>query len=160
MAARAFPVVLAPGQIVAGYSPIRSEFDPGPLMHALARHGVHLALPVVIARDQPLLFRSWSAGEPLARGQLGILEPPAEAPVVVPDILLVPLAAFDRAGHRIGYGAGHYDRTFDRLRAAKTIVAVGLAFSVQEVVQVPALPHDVRLDYIATEHQTIETRGH
>lgn len=160
VAARAFPIAVAPGQIVAGYSPIRSEFDPGPLMQALARQGARLALPVVIARDRPLLFREWSAGAPLVRGQLGILEPQAGALVVVPDMLLVPLAAFDRAGHRIGYGAGHYDRTFDQLRAVKTVIAVGLAFSVQEVAHVPALPHDVRLDYIATEHQTIDTRGH
>jgi len=159
VAARAFPVVLAPGQIVAGYSPIRSEFDPGPLMHALARHGVHLALPVVIARDQPLLFRSWSAGEPLARGQLGILEPPAEAPVVVPDILLVPLAAFDRLGHRIGYGAGHYDRTLAQLREWKAITAIGVAFAAQQVEAVPALLHDVALDYVLTETQMHDFRS-
>jgi len=93
------------------------------------------------------------------RGQLGILEPSAESPTVEPDIMLVPLAVFDRAGHRIGYGAGHYDRTFAQLHRVKTLVAVGLAFSVQQIREVPALPHDVRLDYIATEQETIETRS-
>jgi 5-formyltetrahydrofolate cyclo-ligase len=160
VAARAFPIDVMPGQIVAGYSPIRSEFDPFPLMHELAQRGARLALPVIVGRDQPLIFRSWSTGGPLVRGPLGILEPPMDAPVVVPDIVLVPLAAFDRAGHRIGYGAGHYDRTFERLRRSKTIVAVGLGFSVQQVGQVPALPHDAALDYIATEHHTFETRSH
>jgi 5-formyltetrahydrofolate cyclo-ligase len=160
VAARAFPVEAMSGQTVAGYSPIRSEFDPGPLMRALARRGADLALPVIVARDRPLLFRTWSPEATLVRGQLGILEPAADAPVVVPDILLVPLAAFDRAGHRIGYGAGHYDRTFAQLRRVKPILAVGLAFSVQQVALVPALPHDVRLDYIMTERDTIETRGH
>lgn len=160
VAARAFPLQVVPGQIVAGYSPIRSEFDPRPLMQALARRGARLALPVIVARDQPLLFRLWSPDTAMVRGQLGIFEPAADAPVVVPDIMLVPLAAFDRSGHRIGYGAGHYDRTFEQLRRMRTIAAVGLAFSVQEVVLVPALPHDERLDYIVTEHETIETRGH
>ncbi len=129
-------------------------------MEALARRGARLALPVIVARDQPLLFRIWSPSTAMVRGQMGIFEPAADAPVVVPDIMLVPLAAFDRTGHRIGYGAGHYDRTFEQLRRMKTIVAVGLAFSVQQVAAVPALPHDVRLDYIVTEHQTIDTRGH
>ncbi|WP_315835561.1 5-formyltetrahydrofolate cyclo-ligase [Bradyrhizobium prioriisuperbiae] len=160
VAARAFPLEVASGQAVAGYSPIRSEFDPRPLMEALARRGARLALPVIVARDQPLLFRIWSPSTAMVRGQMGIFEPAADAPVVVPDIMLVPLAAFDRTGHRIGYGAGHYDRTFEQLRRMKTIVAVGLAFSVQQVAAVPALPHDVRLDYIVTEHQTIDTRGH
>lgn len=160
VAARAFPVDVAPGQIIAGYSPIRSEFDPGRLMQALALRGARLALPVIVGRDQPLLFRAWSADATLVRGQLGILEPSADAPAVVPDIMLVPMAAFDHAGHRIGYGAGHYDRTFAQLRQAKAIVAVGLAFSVQQVALVPALPHDVSLDYIVTERDTIETRGH
>jgi 5-formyltetrahydrofolate cyclo-ligase len=159
IAARAFPVAVTPSQIVAGYSPIRSEIDPTALLRALARRGVRLALPVVVARDRPLIFRSWSLGMSLVRGQFGILEPPADAGVVDPDVVLVPLAAYDRAGHRIGYGAGHYDRTFVQLRKVKSIVAVGVACSVQEVDQVPALPHDMRLDYIATERETIETRS-
>jgi 5-formyltetrahydrofolate cyclo-ligase len=157
IAARAFPVDLLPVSIVAGYSPIRSEIDPLPLLQALARRGARLALPVVVARDRPLIFRSWSADTTLVRGYFGILEPPPDAAVLEPDVVLVPLAAFDRAGHRIGYGAGHYDRTFAQLRRSKSFVAVGMAFSVQEIPQVPALQHDAPLDYIATEHETIET---
>ena len=119
MAARGLPFEIAPGAVVAGYSPIRSEIDPLPLMRRLAAQGAQLALPVIVARDQPLMFRVWAPGNALRRGPLGILEPPFEAGEIIPDILLVPLAAFDRAGHRIGYGAGHYDRTLAQLRAVK-----------------------------------------
>ncbi|MET0879415.1 MAG: 5-formyltetrahydrofolate cyclo-ligase [Tardiphaga sp.] len=159
MAARAFPVPIPSGAIVAGYSPIRSELDPTPLMRALAAHGARLALPVIIARDAPLMFRVWSPADALVAGSMGILEPPPEAPQLMPDIVLVPLAAFDRAGHRIGYGAGHYDRTFEQLRAIRPFVAVGLAFDVQEIEVVPMQPHDVRLDYVLTETRTIDIRS-
>jgi 5-formyltetrahydrofolate cyclo-ligase len=159
IAARALPISVTPGQVIAGYAPIRSEIDPLPLMRVLVKQGGRLALPVVIARDQPLVFRSWSPDIPLVQGAFGIGEPSVDAPVLDPDIVLVPLAGFDRAGHRIGYGAGFYDRTLQRLRVTKPIVVVGLAFSVQEVDHVPALPHDMRLDYIATERETIEIRS-
>jgi 5-formyltetrahydrofolate cyclo-ligase len=110
-------------------------------------------------RDQPLIFRAWTAEAQLLRGQLGIMEPSPQSALVEPDIVLVPLAAFDRAGHRIGYGAGHYDRTLQQLRTSKTIVAIGLAFAVQEIETIPTLPHDVRLDYVLTEDRTIDFRS-
>lgn len=160
LAEQGLPFDLAPGEVVSGYMPIRSEIDPRPLMQALAGRGARLALPVVVARDQPLVFRQWMPQAPLIRGGLDILEPSAEAPACDPQIVLVPLAAFDRAGHRIGYGAGHYDRTLARLCSRGPVVTVGLAFSVQQVDRVPALPHDIALDYIATEHEIIETRSH
>jgi 5-formyltetrahydrofolate cyclo-ligase len=159
VAVRAFPVPITPGVIVAGYSPIRSELDPIPLMQALATQGARLALPVIVARDAPLVFRQWSPADALVAGALGILEPPPEAPPLLPDIVLVPLAAFDRSGHRIGYGAGHYDRTFEQLRASKPFVAVGLAFDVQEIAAIPMQPHDVALDYVLTETRTIDFRS-
>jgi len=154
-------VVLAPlfGSIIAGYSPIRSEIDPVPLMQSLATEGARLALPVIIARDEPLMFRVWDAANSLVAGSLGILEPPPEAPQLMPDILLVPLAAFDRAGHRIGYGAGHYDRTFAQLRAIKPFTAIGLAFDTQEIESIPMQPHDVALDYMLTETRVIDFRS-
>jgi 5-formyltetrahydrofolate cyclo-ligase len=158
IAAREFPVHITPGTIVSGYSPIRSEIDPIPLMRMLIAQGAQLALPVIIARDAPLLFRAWRPDDDLVRGPLGILEPAPESPELLPDIVLVPLAAFDRAGHRIGYGAGHYDRTFAQLRPNKTIIAVGVAFSVQEIAEVPIQPHDVALDYVLTEIQTFDFR--
>jgi 5-formyltetrahydrofolate cyclo-ligase len=160
IASRPFPVAVPADTIIAGYSPIRSEFDPLPLMRLLAEtHGARLALPVVVARDQPLVFRQWHPSDPLVAGSMGILEPPPGAPELLPDILLVPLAAFDRAGHRIGYGAGHYDRTFAQLRAIKPFIAIGLAFGTQEIPAVPAGPHDVALDYVLTETRTIDFRS-
>jgi 5-formyltetrahydrofolate cyclo-ligase len=159
VAMRGLPVALKRGAIVAGYSPIHSELDPTPLMKKLGAGGAQLALPVIVARDQPLLFRAWNPGDTLSRGQLGILEPSAGAPELQPEILLVPLAAFDRKGHRIGYGAGHYDRTFARLRAVKQVIAIGIAFAVQEIEIVPALPHDVGLDYVLTEDRTYDFRS-
>lgn len=159
LAATALPISVPPGAIVAGYSPIRSEMDPGPLMETFRLQGAGLALPVIVARDAPLLFRAWHAGAPLKKGALGILEPDAQAAEVEPDILLVPLAAFDRNGHRIGYGAGHYDRSLALLRRKKRCTAIGLAFSVQEVDSVPHDHHDQRLDYVLTEREIIHLRS-
>src|SRR5712671_1923981 len=151
IAARGLPIEIMPGAVVAGYSPIRSEIDPTPLLRKLAAPGVQLALPAIMAGNQPLKFRSWAFSDRLRRGRLGILEPPSDAAELVPDVLLVPLAAFDRLGHRIGYGAGHYDVTLAHLRKAKAITAIGLAFAVQESKAIPMQPHDVALDYVLTE---------
>src|SRR6266404_5751057 len=159
IALRGLPIEIMPGKVVAGYSPIRSEIDPAPLMQKLAARGMRLALPVIAARDSPLGFRLWAANDKLLRGPLGILEPSPDAAEIVPDIVLVPLAAFDRLGHRIGYGAGHYDRTLAQLRQLKAITAIGLAFATQEVEAVPALLHDVALDYVLTETQMLDFRS-
>ena len=159
IADRGLPIEIVPGAVVAGYSPIRSEIDPTPLLRKLAAQGARLTLPVITAGDQPLKFRSWAASDRLRRSRLGILEPPPDAAELVPDILLVPLAAFDRLGHRIGYGAGHYDRTLAQLRALKAITAIGLAFAAQEVEAVPALLHDAALDYVLTETQMLDFRS-
>jgi 5-formyltetrahydrofolate cyclo-ligase len=159
IALRGPPVEIMPGTVVAGYSPIRSEIDPTPLLRKLAVRGARLTLPAITAGDQPLKFRAWSPDDRLQRGRLGILEPSPDAKEVIPDILLVPLAAFDRSGHRIGYGAGHYDRTLEHLRKLKAITAIGVAFAVQEVEAVPALLHDVALDYVLTETQVLDFRS-
>ncbi|HEX7791699.1 MAG TPA: 5-formyltetrahydrofolate cyclo-ligase [Afipia sp.] len=159
IAAAALPVELPPDVIVAGYSPINSELDPFPLMRALAGKGAALALPVVIARDHALIFRAWEPDEGLVRGQYGIFQPSSDARDVDPDIVLVPLAAFDRAGHRIGYGRGYYDRTLQDLRAKKKITVIGVAFAVQEIEAVPRLPHDEQLDCVLTERELIDLRS-
>ena len=159
VATRGLPIEIARGTIVSGYSPIRSEIDPAPLLRALAAQGTQLALPAIMARGQSLAFRAWSPNDKLLLGPLGILEPSPAAIEVIPDIMLVPLAAFDRAGHRIGYGAGHYDYTLAHLRKLKHIIAIGLAFAAQEIVAVPALPHDVALDYVLTEKKAFEFRN-
>src|SRR5476649_1025105 len=159
IAARGLPVEIKRGAVVAGYSPIRSEIDPVALMRALAARGARLALPAVMARGKSLAFRAWAAGDRLMLGPLGILEPSPAAAELIPDIMLVPLAAFDRAGHRIGYGAGHYDFTLAHLRKVKAIVAMGNAFAVQEIKTVPMQPHDVALDYVLTEKRTFDFRS-
>lgn len=159
LAERPFPVAVPTGAVVSGYSPMRSEFNPLPLMRNLERAGARLALPVVQGRGQPLLMRAWAFGAPLGRGVWGIREPLPDAPEVYPDILLVPLAAFDRAGRRVGYGAGYYDRTIARLRAMKPVLALGLAFSVQEVPEVAVTDRDEPLDLVLTERETIDLRG-
>lgn len=159
LAKRGLPFELVPGSIVSGYAPIRSEIDPMPLMHRLAEQGARLALPCVTARGQALIFRLFHPNDRLMLGPLGIPEPSPAAVEVIPDIMLTPLAAFDRLGHRIGYGAGHYDFTFAHLRKTKHIVAIGLAFAAQQIEAVPALGHDVALDYVLTETEVFDFRS-
>ena len=159
MAKRGLPFEIEPGMVVSGYSPIRSEIDPAPLMRVLAGRGAKLALPAVLSRGKSLAFRAWSPDDRLMLGPLGILEPSPAAAELVPDVMLVPLAAFDCLGHRIGYGAGHYDYTFAHLRKAKPVIGVGLAFAVQEIKAVPALSHDVALDYVLTEKKVFDFRS-
>jgi 5-formyltetrahydrofolate cyclo-ligase len=158
IAARAFPVAVAPGTIVAGFMPMKSEINPLPLLRALADAGARLALPVVAGQGKPLIMRAWAFGEPLAAGVWGIREPEPAAPEVAPDILIVPLLAFDRAGQRVGYGAGYYDRTIAVLRARQPVLAIGLAFAAQEIAAVPATPHDAPLDLVLTEREVIDLR--
>jgi 5-formyltetrahydrofolate cyclo-ligase len=135
------------GAIIAGYWPMGDEMDPRPLMLALAARGHALALPVTPPRGQPLGFRAWAPGEGLRPGPMGTSEP-AKGALLRPDILLVPLLAFDRAGRRLGYGGGYYDRTLAALPGAK---AIGIAYAGQEMAEVPAGPQDFRLPLIATE---------
>ena len=133
---------------VAAYYPVRSEFDCMPLLRRVAAEGWILALPVM-AGPAPLQFREWTFGVPLERGPFGIPEP-VHSPHTVPDVLLVPLLAFDSRGYRLGYGGGHYDRTLAALRGAAGVAAIGLAFDAQEVAEVPVTPYDERLDWIFT----------
>ena len=159
IAARPFPLALKPGVVVSGFMPLKSEINPLPLMRKLAGGGASLALPAVAGRGKPLIMRAYAIGEPLAAGVWGIREPREDAAVVEPDILIVPLAAFDRKGNRIGYGAGYYDMTINRLRERKAVVAVGLAYAVQEVHEVPVTARDARLDLVLTEREAIDFRG-
>jgi 5-formyltetrahydrofolate cyclo-ligase len=135
------------GAIIAGYWPMGEEMDPRPLMLALAAGGHVLALPVTPPRGQPLAFRAWVPGAALSPGRMGTSEP-VGGDELRPDILLVPLLAFDRAGRRLGYGGGYYDRTLAALPGAK---AIGIAYAGQEMPEVPAGPQDFRLPLIATE---------
>ncbi len=139
-----------PGGPVAGYWPYKSEADPRPLMRRLADYGRTLALPVI--DDPNVIFRRWIEGVDLVDAGFGTLGPDASADEVRPAVLLVPLAAFDRRGARIGWGKGHYDRVIARLTAdGEPLLTIGIAFALQEVEAVPAEPHDRPLDWIATE---------
>jgi 5-formyltetrahydrofolate cyclo-ligase len=155
IALRPFPVAVPPGATVSGFMPLKSEINPIPLLRKLADAGAALALPVVAGKGRPLIMRAFAFGETLASGVWGIREPKPDALQVDPDILLVPLLAFDRRGHRIGYGAGYYDMTIAALRARKPIVAVGIAFAAQEITAVPDTPRDARLDLVLTEREDI-----
>jgi 5-formyltetrahydrofolate cyclo-ligase len=141
---------MPPHQAVAGFFPMRSEIDPRPLMQGLVGLGLSLALPCVTPRG--LVFRQWAYGDPLAKRRFGLSEPLDQAALVKPAAFIVPLAAFDRRGHRIGYGAGYYDRA---LAAHPEALAVGVAFAVQEVPFIPYEPHDVRLQHIVTEEGVV-----
>jgi 5-formyltetrahydrofolate cyclo-ligase len=158
IAARPLPVAVASGAIASGFSPLKSEINPVPLMRAFAAAGASLALPVVAGRGKPLIMRAWNFGEPLVAGVWGIREPPPSAPEVFPDILIVPLLAFDRTGHRIGYGAGYYDMTIARLRGVKPVIALGIAYAAQEIAEIPTTTRDARLDFVLTEREVIDFR--
>jgi 5-formyltetrahydrofolate cyclo-ligase len=159
IAVRKFPLAITSSTIVSGFMPLKSEINPLPLLQKLSEAGARLALPAIAGRGKPLIMRAWEFGAPLDRGQWGIREPKPDAPEVEPDILLVPLLAFDRAGYRIGYGAGYYDMTINRLRALKPVTAVGIAFAAQEVPKIPTTPRDERLDLVLTEREVIDLRG-
>jgi 5-formyltetrahydrofolate cyclo-ligase len=156
--AAAFPAGLipAPGAVVAGYQAFRGEIDPGPLMQRLAALGCALALPrtpakrPAVAGEGALSFHAWRIGALLVRSEWGVMEPPPEAPIVRPDLVLVPLVGFDRRGGRLGYGQGHYDRALAALKAQGAVRLVGLAFAEQEVAALPQEPFDQRLDWIIT----------
>jgi 5-formyltetrahydrofolate cyclo-ligase len=158
IAARQFPIAVTPGLIVSGFMPLKTEINPLPLLRTLAARDAQLALPVVAGKGQPLIMRAWTFGAPLASGVWGIREPKPDAPALAPDVLIVPLLAFDRAGHRVGYGAGYYDMTINALRARKPVLAIGIAFAAQEIEVVPATLRDARLDLVLTEREVIDLR--
>ena len=151
LASLAFPA----DSTVSGYWPLRDELDPRPILSALAARGQRLCLPVVVEAGAALVFRAWQPDAPLEAAAFGTQVPGPDRPVVVPDILLVPLLAFDRRGHRLGYGGGFYDRTLAGLRGHRAVVAVGLAFAAQEVAEVPVEAGDQALDRIVTEREVI-----
>ena len=146
------------GATVSGFWPIGDEFDPRPLMEALAARGHTLCLPVVVGKGRPLAFRAWAPGDPLERAGFDLSVPAWDAAPAIPRFLIVPLLAFDRRGYRLGYGGGFFDRTIAELRQrSKAIFAMGVGFALQEVPEVPALDYDQRLDAVATEAYLIET---
>ncbi len=145
---------LPSGGVAAAYWPIRREIGTRALFAALLEAGIPTALPVMHAPGQALEFKRWTLGDDLEHGPLSLQHPPPSAPTVRPGVVFAPLAAFDAQGGRIGYGAGNYDATLAQLRRGGGVVAVGLAYALQEVEAVPLEPHDQLLDFVITEERT------
>jgi 5-formyltetrahydrofolate cyclo-ligase len=134
---------------IGAYWPIKSEVDPRPILEGLVARGQIVALSQI--RHPYLSWRQWRPGDPMIHGGFGVQEPGPDAPEVFPRALLVPLAAFDRAGTRLGYGKGHFDRSIAALSDKHSVLTIGLAYSIQEIDAVPAEDHDQPLDLIVTE---------
>jgi 5-formyltetrahydrofolate cyclo-ligase len=143
---------------VSGFYPYQAEINALPLLARLVSEGWQTALPVVMAKGEPLTFRAWGPGEPTGRGIWDIHIPLESAAEVQPDVLLVPMLAFDRRGYRLGYGGGFYDRTLAELRKLKPVVAIGVAYAGQEMDEVPVASYDEPLDWILTERGVIEPK--
>jgi len=141
----------AGGEVIAGYWPVGSEIDPRPLMQACREAGHRLCLPVTCGADAPLQFRHYEPGDALSADMAGVAAPLPEAALLSPDIILLPLLAFDASGVRLGQGGGHYDRTLAALRVQAGPRAIGLAFGFQQLDKCPRAPHDQSLDDVLTE---------
>ncbi len=139
------------GSVVAGYWPIDTEIDVRPLLARLHERDVGCALPVVVGRDAPLLFRRWCPEDELEAGAHGTWHPRPSRETLRPRILFVPLLAFDRTGYRLGHGGGYYDRTLAALRAEGPTTAIGAAYAIQRADHVPRGPRDQPLDWVVTE---------
>lgn len=146
--------------VVAGYQPMGSEIDPSALLARFAAAGAQIVLPRTAPKGSglPLSFHLWSPGQSLVKSAFGVAEPSPEAVLLDPDLVIVPMLAFDGHGHRMGYGQGHYDRTLEALRTRYPLVAIGLAFEAQRVASVPREDHDQPLDGILTQTRYIDLR--
>ena len=137
------------GVPLAGYMPIRTEISPLPAMEEAAAHGP-VGVPVITGAGQPLKFSEWAPGCAMRDGPFGAQIPEIDR-FFEPEILIVPLVAFDRRGGRLGYGGGFYDRTLEQLRAKRATLAIGFAYAAQEADSLPLEPTDQALDMIVTE---------
>ena len=144
------------GARVSAYWPMRDELDSRPLLHALADGGAICALPVVVGRHRPLVFRRWKPGDALIEAAFGLCEPAKTAEPLIPAIVIAPLLAVDPAGRRLGYGGGYYDRTIAALGRAGEVVTVGIGYDVQIRPGVPAGPGDVRVDWVVSNERIID----
>ena len=141
--------------VVSLYWPMRDEIDVRNLIDSLAADGVRTALPVMVGMDVPLVFREWHTGDALVPGTFGVHEPAGDADILAPDIVVVPLLAFDAVGNRLGYGGGYYDRTLRSLRAGGDVIAVGVGYDEQEISSVPGHTGDEILDMIITDRRSL-----
>jgi len=146
--------------VISGFAAIRDEINPAQLMARLAGEGHRIALPVMQGKGRPLKFRAWAPGDAMGSAQWGIAEPLPDKPEVYPDVVLVPLLAFDADGYRLGYGGGFYDRSLQNLRAKKPVIAVGIGYDELRIDAVPHLDYDERLDWVLTPSGPLRCSGH
>ena len=157
LAERGLPFAKSGSQsVVSGFFPYKSEISTLPLLAKLRADGWQSAMPVVMGEGLPLIFRAWAPGEPTVAGIWKIPVPAETAQELLPDVLLVPMLAFDSKGYRLGYGGGFYDRTLVKLRALKPVVAIGVAYADQQVGEVPRAVYDQPLDFIMIEKATFK----
>jgi 5-formyltetrahydrofolate cyclo-ligase len=152
-------VPLTEHSIVSAYYPIGSEIDPSPIVEALWVENIQTCLPCIEAGERGLTFAPWIRQTKLIKAKFGTVEPERTATTIDPDIVIVPLLAFDQTGNRMGYGQGHYDETLRLLRQKKDVLAVGLAYAEQAVLlALPTEPHDQRLDMVVTPQRIFDFR--
>jgi 5-formyltetrahydrofolate cyclo-ligase len=156
--ARLAEVGIHPGTIVSGYWPMSTEIDVRPLLARLEQHQVICALPVVMARNEPLIFRRWHSCDALEGGVFETMHPLPGVPEVRPDVIIAPMLAADRAGYRLGYGGGYYDRTLSALRRQGPLTVIGVGYAVQLVERVPRGERDQKVDWILTDAALIQAR--
>lgn len=157
LASQEFPVKPETGRsVVSAFHSFRSEIDTKPLIGKLVADGWTTCLPIIVGPGLPLIFRRWFPGEPTISGDMNIMRPLDDAEQVEPDVLIVPLLAFDAKGYRMGYGGGFYDRTLALLRAKKKIVAIGVGYSAQQVDEVPHDDLDQAVDFVMTERGVLK----
>ena len=144
------------GLPMAGYMPIRTEIDPLPSMAKISFYG-KVGVPVIQGANEPLLFAAWTPRIEMIEGQFGA-KVPLSKNFFTPELLIVPLVAFDRKGGRVGYGGGFYDRTLEKLKMDKPVLAIGFAYSCQEIERVPLEKTDQRLDFVVTEKDVLDLR--
>ncbi len=143
--------LIHPGDVVSGFWPMGAEIDLVPLLTKLSGIGCTCVLPVVRKKDTPLIFLEWRPETVMRDAAFGTKEPPADAPERIPNVVLAPLLAFDKEGYRIGYGGGYYDRSLAALRAAGSVIVIGVAYAGQEMDAVPHDGFDQPLDWVVTE---------
>lgn len=149
--------IIPEGAILAAYWPIGSEVDCRPILHHYTSKGYSCALPVIQENEWKLVFREWTPETPLIKGEFKIPHPPLTQRILYPDVLLVPLLAFDLHGNRLGMGGGYYDTTIAHYRASNPLKTIGLAYDCQEIEFLPTQTEDQSLDYIVTPTRVIRS---
>lgn len=151
-----FPFAPSANHIIAGFIPISSEIDPQVLMGALAEGGAKLCLPRISPITKNINFHQYEFGDKLEKGPMGILEPLNNAPLLNPNVILVPFLGFDENGYRLGYGGGYYDKAISCLRKKQKTICIGIGFDGQKLDNLPIEAHDEKLDFIVTETNLYE----